>query len=141
MDIKNRKELGGLGENLAAEYLKEKGYTILQKNFRSEQGEIDIIASDRDWVIFAEVKTRTGEAYGSPEESIDFNKIDRIRKAAIAFLKDNKPEVKKSLRFDAISIVVNRDKLENLLGRHENMDKLAVKYREFCSIEHITDAF
>jgi putative endonuclease len=141
MDIISRKELGSLGEKVAVEYLKENGFTIIQRNFRSEPGEIDIIASDRDWIIFVEVKARTGKAYGSPQESIDFNKIDRIRKAAIAFLKGNKPGGKKSLRFDAIFIIVNRDKLENILSHDEDMDMLAGKYKKFSRIEHIPDAF
>ena len=141
MDIKSKKELGGLGENVAVEYLKEKGYSIIQKNFRSEPGEIDIIATDKNWTIFVEVKTRTGSEYGSPQESIDFNKVDRIRKAAIAFLKDNKPEGKKSLRFDAISVIVEKNKLEKLLGQGAGSGVLAGKYKMFSSIEHIPDAF
>jgi putative endonuclease len=141
MDIESKKELGDLGEKVAAEYLREKGYTIIQKNFMSEWGEIDIIASDKNWTLFIEVKTRTDGSYGSPEESIDFKKIDRIRKAAIAFLKDNKPGGKKSSRFDAISIIVNRIQLEKLMSQDTGSNVLAGKYKMFSSIDHITDAF
>jgi putative endonuclease len=141
MDLKKKKELGDLGEEVAEEYLKKKGYTILQKKFSPGPGEIDIIAANEDWNIFVEVKTRTSIAFGTPEESIDFNKIDRIRKAAIAFLKDNKPDGKKSIRFDILSIIISKDKLEKLLNRDTDSRKLAAQYKIFSRIEHITDAF
>jgi putative endonuclease len=141
MNIKNKKELGALGEKIAQAYLKENGFTIIKKNYRSESGEIDIIASNKDWTIFVEVKTRTGSAFGSPQESIDFSKVERIRKAAIAFLKDNMPEGKKSIRFDVASIIISRNKLEKLLNQDMGKEKLAGRYKDFCSIEHIPDAF
>jgi len=141
MDINNKIKLGDLGEKIAEEYLGKKGYTILKKNFRSEFGEIDIIAADKEWTIFVEVKTRTGARYGSPEESIYFNKVDRIRKAALAFLKDSKTGEKKSIRFDVISIKLDKDRLLRTFYRDPGILKLAGKYKIFSSIEHITDAF
>ena len=141
MGINSKKALGDLGEEAAEEYLKEKGYAILQKKFRSGQGEIDIIATDKDWIIFVEVKTRTGDIYGSPQESIDFNKVDRIRKSAIAFLKENKTDKKKSIRFDAISININKNRLEKFLLQDTANSKLAGQYKKFSTLEHIPDAF
>ncbi len=68
-----KKETGNLGENIAENYLKRKGYIILDKNFECRQGEIDIIAKDRKEIVFIEVKTRTSSKYGAPSEAV--NKI------------------------------------------------------------------
>lgn len=67
------KETGNLGENIATHYLKQKGYVILDRNFESRQGEIDIIALDKKEVVFIEVKTRTSNKFGTPSEAV--NKI------------------------------------------------------------------
>ena len=68
-----KKETGNLGENIAEHYLKQKGYIILDKNFECRQGEIDIIAKDKNEIVFVEVKTRTSSRYGTPSEAV--NKI------------------------------------------------------------------
>lgn len=67
------KEIGNLGENIATHYLKQKGYIILDRNFESRQGEIDIIALDKKEIVFIEVKTRTSNKFGTPSEAV--NKI------------------------------------------------------------------
>lgn len=95
--------LGNRGENLALEYLKNRGYEILSNNYRCHFGEVDIIARKNNEIIFAEVKTRSGNSYGYPEEAVDKNKIKHIRKVAEAYIADNKlSEI--SIRFDVISI-------------------------------------
>lgn len=66
-------EIGKLGENIVAQYLKQKGYVILDRNFEARQGEIDIIALDKDEIVFIEVKTRTSNKFGAPSEAV--NKI------------------------------------------------------------------
>ena len=66
-------EIGKLGEDIAVNYLKQKGYKILDRNFESRQGEIDIIALDKKEIVFIEVKTRTSNRYGYPSEAV--NKI------------------------------------------------------------------
>jgi putative endonuclease len=137
----NKKELGMLGEEMAAEYLKGEGYIIMEKNFRSGPGEIDIIASVNDWIMFIEVKTRTGSIFGSPEESIDFTKAGRIRKTAAAFLMNYKPLRNKSIRFDVISVKINKKRLEKVIISDSCNDALAGQYEMFGRIEHITDAF
>lgn len=68
-----KQEIGKLGEDIAAHYLKQNGYTILDRNFECRQGEIDIIALDKKEVVFIEVKTRTSNKYGTPSEAV--NKI------------------------------------------------------------------
>ena len=66
-----KKETGNLGENIAEHYLKQKGYIILDKNFQCRQGEIDIIAKDKEEIVFIEVKTRTSNKYGTPSEAVN----------------------------------------------------------------------
>ena len=68
-----KQEIGRLGEDIAVNYLKQKGYKILDRNFECRQGEIDIIALDKEEIVFIEVKTRTSNRYGTPSEAV--NKI------------------------------------------------------------------
>lgn len=68
-----KKETGKLGEDIATHYLKQNGYTILDRNFECRQGEIDIIALDKKEIVFIEVKTRTSNKFGTPSEAV--NKI------------------------------------------------------------------
>jgi len=78
----DNRSLGNFGELRACDYLIKTGYEILDKNFRCRYGEIDIIAKTGDAITFIEVKTRTNELFGLPEESIDIHKIKRIKKAS-----------------------------------------------------------
>ena len=68
-----KQEIGKLGEDIAEHYLKQKGYKILDRNFECRQGELDIIATDKNEIVFIEVKTRTSNRYGYPSEAV--NKI------------------------------------------------------------------
>jgi len=68
-----KQEIGKLGEDIATHYLKQNGYTILDRNFECRQGELDIIALDKKEIVFIEVKTRTSNKYGTPSEAV--NKI------------------------------------------------------------------
>lgn len=80
------KSTGRLGEDAAADYLRQKGYTIVQKNFRTRLGEIDIIAHDAAYIVFAEVKTRRRNALILPREAVDEKKQRRLILAAQAYL-------------------------------------------------------
>lgn len=95
--------LGNRGENLALEYLKNRGYEILSNNYRCHFGEVDIIGRKGNEIIFIEVKTRSGNSYGYPEEAVDKNKIRHIRKVAEAYITENKMS-ETNIRFDVISI-------------------------------------
>ena len=64
-------EIGKLGEDIAVNYLKQKGYKILDRNFECRQGELDIIALDKKEIVFIEVKTRTSNRYGYPSEAVN----------------------------------------------------------------------
>jgi len=82
----NRRELGAIGEKLAKDFLKKKGYRIRETNFRCRQGEIDIVAERKDYLVFVEVRTRTGTAFGSPEESITSSKREKLVTAALTYI-------------------------------------------------------
>ena len=83
----NNKEKGALGENLAAQYLEKLGYKILERNWHfSRTGEIDIIALDRDALVFVEVKSRKSTAFGHPFEAIDEKKYNQVHSIARAYM-------------------------------------------------------
>jgi putative endonuclease len=96
--------LGKSGEQAAVNFLKKQGYKILGCNYRSELGEIDIIASDKDTICFIEVKTRHSDRFGSPFEAISKSKQRQISKAALKFLKENRL-LDKRARFDVVSVM------------------------------------
>jgi len=137
----SNKEIGTLGEAAAGSFLKEKGYRILQKNYSVSAGEIDIIAEKEDTVVFVEVKTRTTQQYGRPEESINTARVRRIRKVARYFLKGFKGSGGYDIRFDIISILTDRKRLERLSGKDHDIHRLARISGHYCIIEHIVDAF
>ncbi|MFA6410155.1 MAG: YraN family protein [Candidatus Buchananbacteria bacterium] len=72
------KQLGKIGEGIAAKYLQQKGYEILAKNFLVRQGEIDLICAKKKVTIFVEVKTRSNQNFGFPEAAVNQKKIERI---------------------------------------------------------------
>lgn len=103
------KELGANGEKIAKEFLLKEGYTILESNFRCRLGEIDIIALEGEYLIFIEVKTRTGYLYGYPIEAINAKKKNSLVKVAQTYLALKKLK-DKNLRFDVVEIIIkNKD--------------------------------
>ncbi len=98
-----RSETGKLGEKLAQDFLKKKGYTILETNYRCPRVEIDIIARHEDCLVFVEVRTKTSSGFGSPEESITPIKIRHLERAAMYYLQNhtNLPEL---WRLDLVAI-------------------------------------
>lgn len=100
-----RLALGAYGEELAAAYLREQGYTLIECNFRCPLGEIDIIANKRHDLIFVEVKTRRSALFGLPQDAVGIHKQRQIIRSAQWYLK--KPEVSRfHPRFDVIAILV-----------------------------------
>ena len=81
-----RHETGRIGEDLATQYLEKKGYEIIERNFECRQGEIDIIAKDKQELVFVEVKTRASALYGLPKEAVDTIKKKHIYQAAEFYL-------------------------------------------------------
>jgi putative endonuclease len=94
--------LGERGEWLAAKFLKENGYNIVEQNYKTPLGEIDIIAQDNGTLAFVEVKTRESIEYGMPYESVDRTKRRRISRVALLYLK--RFEELPLCRFDVLSI-------------------------------------
>ncbi len=98
-------ELGKQGEEIAAKYLQQEGYKIISRNYRSRYGELDIICTHNQTMVFVEVKTRKSTNFGSPEESITRSKKEHIRKVALIYLESN-PQPFREIRFDVIGILV-----------------------------------
>ena len=99
----NRKLAGKEGEDRAAAILKKEGYKILLRNFKSRFGEIDIIAEDNDFLVFVEVKRRTGQNFGMSLEAIDSRKKLHIIRSAQIYLKMNHC-LNRRIRFDVVGI-------------------------------------
>ena len=103
--------LGKLGEKIAEKYLIKNKYTIIEKNFYSKQGEIDIIAEEKDTreIVFIEVKTRTNSKYGRPKDAVTINKRKHMYKAAEYYILKNKI-AKKDITLDVVEIYANSEK-------------------------------
>jgi len=117
---KQNKQIGNLGESLAAKYLEEQGYTILERNWGNKWGEIDIICQYHPGgdmhnlsgvIVFVEVKTKTGAAFGAPTTMVNPRKLFQIQRLASVFPAGiNQPK-----RIDVIAIVLTRErKLQSL---------------------------
>lgn len=109
-----------LGEDLAAKFLQNKGYKIIERNFRKGYGEIDIVAIQGPTLVFVEVKTRTGNLYGTPLEQISYFKLRTLVKTA-QYYKLLNPKLPGAMRIDAISVIldysnnpVNIEHVENI---------------------------
>lgn len=104
--------VGTAGENLAINYLQNKGYVILEKNYRFGHNEIDIICEKKGVVVFVEVKTRTTDEFGAPIETIDRSKVNKITDTAEAYLCKRNLFGKCKSRFDVIGIT--KDNIEHI---------------------------
>ena len=113
---------GAAGEVMAARYLRKKGYTLIAANYRTRFGEIDIIAADKKYIAFVEVKLRSGAAIYTPEEAVTPLKQQKIVKAAMQYLQLHPSDLQP--RFDVIAIVAD--------------DRDPMKAR---SLEHLKAAF
>lgn len=108
--MRYRKNLGDYGEKLATAFLQKRGYAIIDQNFSSRYGEIDIIAlhpKETDTICCIEVKTRISTDFGSPEEAVTYNKIKRLHDTACSYFFQNKIE-DKIFRLDILSIFINQ---------------------------------
>ncbi len=116
-----RRETGIHGEKLARDFLKKRGYRIVETNYRCPQGEVDIVARHKDFLVFVEVRTKTSLAFGSPEESITSAKKERMRAAAYHYQQthDNLPSL---WRIDVVAVALNQpgkmhiELIENAVG-------------------------
>ena len=111
-------ELGKRGEDLAADMLKKKGYAIVERNWKFNGWEVDIIVRTRREIVFVEVKTRSNDYLMNPEDAVDFNRRCRLTSAANAYINYHRISLKP--RFDVVAIVLNETR---------------------CDINHIENAF
>ena len=100
----NNRQISIEGENIAAEYLKKQGYRILERNYSTKVGELDIIAQDRDTIVFVEVKARENANFGQPIESITPQKVRHIIRTAQWYL-SAKRKFNSPCRFDVIEVL------------------------------------
>ena len=98
-------ELGRWGEDLAAAFLEEKGYAIIERDWKSGHHDLDIVAKDGSTLVIVEVKTRRNRLYGNPEEAIDYRKRRSLLSAINHYTKSHR--IYSNVRFDIISIVGN----------------------------------
>jgi len=105
MDKLTPKQLSGIGEDLAANYLISKGYNVLCKNFRSECGEIDLIVRRDDLLIFVEVKTRSKHSINLALMNVGYQKQKRISLTAQRYITQNQEFVNFSFRFDVVVVL------------------------------------
>ena len=95
--------LGAWGEELAASYLQEKGYTILERDWHSGHRDIDIVAMDGETVVFVEVKTRRNRLFTEPEDAIDYQKLHNLRAAVNHYVKFQR--LRQEIRLDVVTVV------------------------------------
>ncbi len=96
-------KLGERGEALAWNFLRKRGYELLEKNFRTRFGEMDVIAKKDDSIVFIEVKTRRNERFGIPAEAVDWRKRQKLTRVAQAYLQAHGLE-NQAARFDVLSV-------------------------------------
>ncbi len=101
--LNKQQEFGRESEEIAARYLKKKGYKILERNYRTELGEIDIIAKQKKTLVFVEVKARKSNRFGSPKEAVTPKKQLKISMVALLYLKKTCQGNEKA-RFDVVTV-------------------------------------
>jgi putative endonuclease len=115
-----RQTLGQKGEALSATFLENLGYSILETNYRTPYGEIDLITRQNEVIIFVEVKTRSSRTLGPPEISITKRKAEHMRCAAEFYIQQL-PEIQIDWRIDVISVQVNSDGTPPSIEHFENV--------------------
>ncbi|PQJ11332.1 YraN family protein [Flavipsychrobacter stenotrophus] len=106
-------EIGIKGEQLAEEFLLNKGYSILNRNWRSGRKEVDIVAFIDNTVVIVEVKTRSATVFGFPEEAVNLRKQRHLRVAAESYLLENPRYI--NIRFDIVSIVIKGGSVQEIV--------------------------
>jgi len=113
-----RRETGIYGEKLARDFLEGKGYRILENNYRCPHGEIDIVASDKDCLVFVEVRAKKSADFGTPEESVTPRKMEKLRATANHYLQNNDNPLPQ-WRIDFLGIELDR---KGKLSRIEHIE-------------------
>jgi putative endonuclease len=102
--LTQKRQYGNAAEDLAADYLKQNGYKIIERNYACKTGEIDIIAQKGGCLVFAEVKARSTQAFGGPVGAVTAAKQKRVANTAMCYIKEKKPKFD-SLMFDIIAVL------------------------------------
>lgn len=105
---KIKQQLGRQGEQVAVDYLRNLGFSILDRNFRTHRVELDIVAREGQTLVFCEVKTRQSSQYGSPLEAITVQKRNNLRRAALGWLAQHRINTQ-LMRFDVIGVLYALD--------------------------------
>lgn len=110
---------GKVGEERAKYFLINQGYVFIEANFKNKLGEIDLIMADREWLVFVEVKYKSNDNLGIPEEMIGRRKICQVKRIAESYLMEKKKErlIYQKYRIDAVCI------LGNLIKHYQNIDE------------------
>lgn len=108
--MNTKAQTGELGENAAVTYLIEKGYSILERNYRHKRSEIDVIARHKSTIVFVEVKTKSSVNYGHPEVAVDDKKAAKVMEGADHYIQEN--QWSGPIRFDVISVIKRHEKFE-----------------------------
>lgn len=119
MGEKNKREIGSKYEQKAVSFLEQKGYLVLETNYRNRYGEIDIIASKDGFFVFVEVKYRSSSQYGDPLEAVDGWKQKRICRSALYYLLKQAGGLDIPCRFDVIAIYGNRQQIRHIENAFE----------------------
>ena len=112
-------ETGKLGEAMAKEYLKKQGYDIIEQNYRTKRAEIDIIAAKNRVLVFVEVRTKSSDQFGTPEETINYGKRQKLIRNAVAYVARKK--FTGAYRIDAICIVLGEGENPQRIDHYENI--------------------
>jgi putative endonuclease len=102
--VATKDALGRHGENLAVDYLREQGLVVLSRNWRCRDGELDVVATDRDRLVVCEVKTRSGTGFGGPAEAVTRHKAARIRRVTQEWLAQHQVRWCE-IRFDVVAVL------------------------------------
>ena len=115
----NKDEIWKMGEEVARKYLKKKGYKIIEQNYRTKYAEIDIIAKDQNMLVFVEVRTKTSERFGLPEETINRKKLQKLLLNAKAYVKMK--EWEGQYRIDAVCIILSPEGKLRRINHYEEI--------------------
>lgn len=116
---KNKRNIGKEGEDIAVKFLQQNGFEIIERNYHySTSGEIDIVAKDKELLVFVEVKSRLNLEYGEPEYGVTPKKIKQIKRMAELYLYEKEIE-EVDCRFDVVAVIIN-DGSEPIITYYKN---------------------
>ncbi len=112
-------QTGRLGEDIAKDYLEKKGYKIIERNFKTKYAEIDLVARQKNELVFVEVRTKRGELFGTPEESLNKRKLRKLYWNVNSYA--SRIHWQGPYRVDAVCIVLGQDNSAQRINHYENI--------------------